>query len=69
MKQIKKFTKVYILGHVLGNEIVHKDQVTETNNSNDRRNIGIQKTLEKGIFSQFVFLNEKHWSFFWMVNV
>ena len=69
MKQIKKFTKEYILGQVLGNEIVHKDQVTEINNSNDRRNIGIQKTLEKGIFSQFVFLNEKHWSFFWMVNV
>lgn len=43
MKQIKKFTKEYILGHVLGNEIVHKDQVTETNNSNDRQNIGVQK--------------------------
>ena len=33
MKQIKKFTKEYVVGHVLGNKIVHKDQVAETNNS------------------------------------
>ena len=37
------FTKEYILGHVLGNEIVHKDQVTQTSNSNDRQNIGVHK--------------------------